>query len=153
MLRQEKYQKKPAKGALKRLLPQSNTPPLETPVAHWTTAQHLRVAPVQAKSVPTFCLKWRYGIKSGGQGERSPCHRLARMACKFRSIRSTRLPSARRVRYIGEGGFLRGSAELSASPMPISLVTFLFGDKKVTLSTSEQNFQKKNPAMDFSTAG
>ena len=41
-------------------------------------------------------------------------------------------PSARRVGFIGEGGFLRGSAELSASPVPTSLVTFLFGDKKVT---------------------
>ena len=33
---------------------------------------------------------------------------------------------------IQQDGFLRGSAEFRTSPMPISLVTFLFGDKKVT---------------------
>ena len=43
-----------------------------------------------------------------------------------------RLPSACRVGYIGKGGLARGSETFSAFPMPISLVTFLFGDKKVT---------------------
>ena len=32
----------------------------------------------------------------------------------------------------------RGSATFSASPVPISLVTFLFGDKKVTRPFFEQ---------------
>ena len=41
---------------------------------------------------------------------------------------------ARRVGYIGAGGFDCGSKRLNAAPMLISLVTFLFRDKKVTLS-------------------
>ena len=41
-------------------------------------------------------------------------------------------PSAPRVGYIGEGVCPRGSARLNASPMPFSLVTFLYGHKKVT---------------------
>ena len=42
------------------------------------------------------------------------------------------MPSARRVGYIGADGFDCGSNRLNAAPIPISLVTFLFGDKKVT---------------------
>jgi len=40
----------------------------------------------------------------------------------------------RRVGYIGEDALAR-----SASPMPISLVTFLFGHKKVTPTVSSPN--------------
>jgi len=40
----------------------------------------------------------------------------------------------RRVGYIGEDALVR-----SASPMPISLVTFLFGDKKVTFIDGATN--------------
>ena len=36
------------------------------------------------------------------------------------------------VGYIGEVALARGSATLKPSPMTISLVTFLFGHKKVT---------------------
>ena len=43
------------------------------------------------------------------------------------------MPSARRVGYIGEDGFLRGSAEFRTSPMLTSLGTFLFSNKKVPL--------------------
>ena len=42
------------------------------------------------------------------------------------------MPSACRERYIGEGDFARGSVQFNASPMPLSLVTFLCGHKKVT---------------------
>ena len=37
-----------------------------------------------------------------------------------------------RVGYIGEGAFVARERGISASPMTISLVTFLFGYKKVT---------------------
>jgi hypothetical protein len=39
-----------------------------------------------------------------------------------------------RERYIGEGAFVVREHGISASPMTISFVTFLFGNKKVTLS-------------------
>ena len=77
---------------------------------------------------------------SAGRGERSPRRRYTRISKGLDGYEAGHSPSARRERYIGEGGFLRGSAELSASPMPTSLVTFLFGDKKVTLP--HHNLQK-----------
>jgi len=40
-----------------------------------------------------------------------------------------RMVSARRVGYIGEGGSGAGATSLSASPMPLSLVTFLVGQE------------------------
>ena len=39
---------------------------------------------------------------------------------------------ALREGYIGEGVSGARERDINASPMPISLVTFLFGDKKVT---------------------
>ncbi|MBQ7416112.1 MAG: hypothetical protein IJW14_03625, partial [Oscillospiraceae bacterium] len=39
--------------------------------------------------------------------------------------------------FLGEGAFCEAT---SASPMPISLVTFLFGNKKVTRPTAKQAF-------------
>jgi len=47
--------------------------------------------------------------------------------------------SAGRVGYIGEGGSGAGAGQPdSASPMTISLVTFLFGHKKVTYNIFQQ---------------
>ena len=45
-----------------------------------------------------------------------------------------------RERYIGEGAFVVREHGISASPMPISLVTFLFGNKKVILSLQNNEF-------------
>ena len=45
---------------------------------------------------------------------------------------------ARRERFLGEGDFDCGSNQLSASPKLISLVTFLFSDKKVTEAASRR---------------
>jgi len=53
--------------------------------------------------------------------------RIRRMYCLIQIL--TAPPPRRREGYIGEGAFAR-----SASPMPLSLVTFLCGHKKVTRS-------------------
>ena len=112
------------------------------PGAPWTAAQHLSVAPVQAKSVPTFCLKRKCREKSGGQGERSPCHRLDQNVCNFRSIRRTRLPSARRERYIGEGG----------APRSESIIIMIAGGNHTTIygwDARERGFQRLSYADFF----
>ena len=73
-------------------------------------------------------------------------------SCTFRQIKSRNtfdLPhiyvqvlctdgDARRVVYIGEGGFGVGCATFSASPMPDSFDTFLAGTRKVYLKISPQ---------------
>ena len=109
-----------------------------SPGTHLTAADHLRVAPVRAKSVPTFCPKCRCEEKSGGQGERSPCHRFIRIAYIFNSIRSTRLPSARRG--FPKGASLIAGAINSAPLWTASFGTFLAGARKVHTQIFIQNY-------------
>jgi len=132
LFRQEKNEKKPTQGALYVLLPQSNPPPCVSPGRIAVSAEHLNLDPVHSENVPIFCMK--FGAVYTGRAAR------AAAAANSEAIRLKRLVvkvlgsfgGARRVGYIGEGGFDCGSKRLSASPMLSSLVTFLFSDKKVT---------------------
>ena len=58
---------------------------------------------------------------------RLSCDAESGKSCPIRCSRGT--GDARRVGYIGEGGSGAGATSISASPMPLSLVTFLAGQE------------------------
>jgi len=109
-----------------------NPSPCVSPAALTTARSTLTYIPEHDKNVPIFAVQGFCFWNSAGRRERS--RRQRPVAARFPSRRRNvpQIPSAPRVGYIGEGVSVRGSALHNASPMPLSLVTFLCGHKKVT---------------------
>ena len=110
LFRQEKGQKKPSKGALR-----ANAPPLHTPAAS-------PAVPTRTAVLASLPAANRWTMPMCRHVVRTPRGNL----------------SAPRVGYIGAGVFDARERGSNAAPMTTSLVTFLFGNKKVTYMKSKK---------------
>ena len=134
LIRQEKCQKKPTQGALCVALPRAESVPLCIPRRTYDTAEHLNLHPEHDKNVPIFAVQWFCFCNSAGRRVRSRRHQQDRDDVPSRRENVTQFFSACGWGTQGRTQFVARQRGMSASPVPISLVTFLFGNKKVTRS-------------------
>ena len=123
------------------LAPASKAAPLETPGAHRHHCGTSCTTDRSDKKCPDFLPELWCGVRlllAAERRERSRRQEQDRDDVPSRRESVMQFFRCARERYIGEGAFVVREHGISASPMTISLVTFLFGNKKVTPIT-EQN--------------
>ena len=110
------------------------------PARTYDGSEYLNLHPEHDKNVPIFAVQWFCFWNSAGRRERSRRQRFRCCAVTVTSMKPSVVAKCAREGFTGEGVYGCGSTRQNASPVPISLATFLFGDKKVTPGYSSINY-------------
>ena len=106
--------------------------PLSIPRRTYDTAEHLNLHSEHDKNFPIFAVQWFCFCNSAGRRVRSRRQQQNSDDVPSRRENVTQFFSACGWGTQGRTQFVARQRGMSASPVPTSLVTFLFGNKKVT---------------------